>query len=598
MLRRERTPVLLLALGALLALLNLSWFATPYAGPSAWDGDPRFSVDRAWDDVTTLATRFPRRWSGSADRAAAADWLAERLGDAGLQVRRDTFTAALGEPEPVTLENVWAISPGTDGADEVVVAVGNYDMAPTSFQAASDTAGHVGVLLELARVIHAAPHRRTVVFLFPDGEEWGMLGARRFVQTFPDRDRIVAALSIEDLDVGGFAALRVDGIGQFRGFAPMWLRALAADAARREGYPTDEVPPLVEWLQRSVLVSFTDQGPFLGAGVPAVQLGGRGDDPALQRAVYHLPGDTIDHMRPESVGAYGRIQERILRAIDAMPAPPRESDFYLRLRPDRVVPGGRLLLAQVAVFLPLLATVVLRAVGSRMTAAAVARAALEAGAVLLVLLAGLAAVKTLPVAGLVPVYELYPATSRHPFLTDVHWPAVAAVFFTIALAAWLVRRAWRALAGAGVPGEPARISEVLRLLAVTRAPGIGRGSDEDRSIAALLALLLAIAAVALIDNPFGAVTFLVLPAVLWIHIEPGGSVLRRLWTGLLVAAGFLALAALMWQYAQVLEIGWAILWYLMMGVAYGQFSLLRIVLALATAAIGLRLLAVGLRSRG
>jgi hypothetical protein len=51
------------------------------------------------------------------------------------------------------------------------------------------------------------------------------------------------------------------------------------------------------------------------------------------------------------------------------------------------------------------------------------------------------------------------------------------------------------------------------------------------------------------------------------------------------------------QYAQTLRIGPHILWYLMMSLAYGQFTLLRTLLALMTIAIGLRLLVLTVSRR-
>lgn len=572
MTRLEGFVVFALALASVAGVVLLPpLLARPYAAPVAWDGSPQFSVDRAWSFVEILATRFPRRWAGGPDRRAAADWIAAKLGGMGLQVGRESFPAALGEREPVILENVWGVTRGIARGDEIVVAIGNYDMAPTSRQAASDTAGHAGTLLELARVIHALPHRRTVVFLFPDGEEWGMLGARRFAQSFPERRRIVAGLSIEDLDVGSFQALAVDGIGQFRGFAPMWLRGLAANAAAKEGWPTREVDPLVEWLQRSVLVSFTDQGPFLGEGIASVQLGGRGDDPALQAAVYHLPGDTMDKMRPASVRAYGRIQERMLRAIDAMRDVPSEPFDYLRLGPDRVVSRATLLLAQVLVFVPLAAAFAFRARRSRLSVPVLVREAVETGSVFLVLLVGLAAVRLAPAVGLIPQYALYPPPPRHPLLVEPRWAAIALVVAVLIAGAIVVARAKR------------------RAL----FPGDGRAAR----ISAQLLWLLVLGAVGLADNAFGAVTFLLLPSLLWIWIGPARGAAARAGNAALAGAGFLALVALFAQYAVVLGIGGYITWYVFMGLAYGQFTLLRAVLGLATIAIGIRLLVLGSLAR-
>jgi hypothetical protein len=460
---------------------------------------------------------------------------------------------------------VWAISRGTDRADEILVALGNYDMAPTSFQAASDTAGHVGTILELARVLHGAPHRRTIVFFFPDGEEWGMLGARRFAQTFSDRRRIVAALSIEDLDASAIAALGIDGIGQFHGFAPMWLRTLAADAARREDLPTAEVTPFFEWLQRSVLVSFTDQGPLLTVGIPAIDLGGRTADRATQNRIYHLPEDTMDKMRPQSMEIYGRTQERILRAIDgSTDVLPIEDSFYLRIAPGRAVPRAVLLIVQVAVFAPLAISLFERRRRVRLMSG-VRHESIRVGAVLAALIGGLMVLKVLPRLGVMADFALYPPPPRHPLLTQVSWTAVALVMVAAGVLSWIIRGVMR-----------------------RRPP---TAAEPEAAVAALLVWLLGLAVVALLDNPFGAVTFLIFPALLWLWVAPGRSTSRRAANALLVTAGFAALIALVVSYGQRLRVGVHILWYLFMSVAYGQISLLRVVMTLVLAAVAVRLFA-------
>jgi hypothetical protein len=566
---RERLILAGLIALAIAALVTLPASSRPTTAPAAWDGEPQFSQERAWADVVTLATRFPRRWSGGPDRHDAAEWVAATLAGMGLDVRRETFGAHLGPRDPVTLENVWGVSPGTERPDEIVVVIGNYDMAPTSFQAASDTAGHVGTILELARLLSATAHRRTFIFVFPDGEEWGMLGARHFVQTFPGRERLTAALSIEDLDVGRFAALGIDATGQFRGFAPFWLRGLAADAARREGARTDEVGPVFEWLQRSLLVSRTDQGPFLAAGVQAIDLAGRSDDLALKSAVYHLPTDTIEKMRPESVLAYGRVQERIVRGLDALPSIPRASGYYLRLAPDRVVPALPLAVRQGFVFLPLAVAVVLRRRRLGPIRHALAAESLRCGLVLAVLLIWVGTIKVLPLLAVMPRYTVYPPPPRHPLLTTV---LVLPILVSAAV-----------LASAAV----------VTMIVLRRVNGGEMDSvHAGRRATALLVWLLAVSLVALYDNPFAAVTFLLLPAVLWLWISPGRSAVGRAVNGLLVLLGFVVVVMLFVQYGADLRIGGYILWYVFMALAYGQFTTLQIVLTFATLAVGLRLLAL------
>jgi len=561
-----RGPVALVTTTAaiLLVLWSLPRLSQPTAAWTAWPGEPQFSARGAWAHAETLATRFPRRWSGSPDRQAAADWIATTLESWGLDVHRSRFEVALGERHPTTLENIWAISPGTDRADEIIVALGNYDMAPTSVQAASDTAGHVGTILELARVLHGSPHRRTILFLFPDGEEWGMLGARHFAQTFPDRHHIVAAVSIEDLDASAIAALGIDGIGQFRGFAPMWLRTLAADAARREDLPTAEVTPPFEWLQRSVLVSFTDQGPFLTAGIPAIDLGGRTADRATQNRIYHLPEDTMDKMRPQSMEIYGRTQERILRAIDAAPEVPIEDTAYLRIAPGCAVTRATLLAVQIAVFAPLVLSILDR---QRRTPLGLSARdeSIRLGAVLAVMGGGFAVLKILPRLGLMADFALYPPPPRHPLLTEVNWTAVTLVLLAVCAFGWTARRVTRRLAPGAVAMEP------------------------DAAVTVLLGWLLGVAALALIDNPFGAVTFLIFPALLWVWITPARSSGRRAANAVLIAAGFVALIALVVSYGQRLRVGLYIGWYLFMSVAYGQISLLRVLMTLVLVAVAVRL---------
>ncbi|HEV8353145.1 MAG TPA: M28 family peptidase [bacterium] len=581
---RDRGVVLLLTLLALGGLVMIPSFGRPYTAPAMWDGAPQFQVERAWSDMVTLAVHFPRRWSGTADRRASADWLAETLRTIGLEVHRETFEATLGDLGRVHLENVWGISRGVELPDELVVPLGNYDMAPTSYQAASDTAAHVGVVLELARLIHSTPHRRTFIFFFPDGEEWGMLGALQFARTYPQRRQIVASLSIEDLDAYDLHAISIVSIGQFRGFAPMWLRVLPAAAAQHEGLAVEEDPPLFEWLARSILVSATDQGPFLGAGIPSVDLAGHSTDREAQEAIYHKPGDTVDKMRPESLERYGRVMERVVRTIDAMPVVPREPDFYLRLGSDRTVAAPPLLLVQFAVFLPLLAAVVFRvrratpwrdALRPAPYGAGLRGEARESGVVFGALLAWLAAVKVMPYLGLMPLWELYPATSRHPALTTVYWAPVILSFAVLAAVWWVLHRIVRGRRPEDPPPAP-------------RSAATWRSRTQRISVA--LAGLLLVAAVTFVDNPFGAVTFLMLPALLWIWVEPARSWPARIGAVLAVLAGFLVIVALLVQYAAIQRIGPYILWYVFMGISYGQFTLLRVVLALAMTAIGLRLL--------
>ena len=122
-------------------------------------------------------------------------------------------------------------------------------------------------------------------------------------------------------------------------------------------------------------------------------------------------------------------------------------------------------------------------------------------------------------------------------------------------------------------------NEVRPFISVSSA---ARSRQRATGITAGLLALLGFAGITLADNPFGAVTFLLLPAILWTCVEPARTPAGRITCAALLLLGFTPLAFLFVRYADYLQIGPYILWYVFMGVAYGQFTLLRIVLALHT----------------
>lgn len=173
--------VLALALVAVTSALSL-YRLNP---PSAVDADApaaEFSSGRAMGHLRSIA-REPHPL-GTLNHEAVRDYIFAELKRAGLQPeiqqavvvnprRRNPFQAA-------TVENVVARLEGSAGGPAVVLA-GHYDSAPTSFGAGDDGSA-VAAMLETLRALKAGPRlSRDVIFLFTDGEEEGLLGARAFV---------------------------------------------------------------------------------------------------------------------------------------------------------------------------------------------------------------------------------------------------------------------------------------------------------------------------------------------------------------------------------------------------------------------------------
>ena len=155
-----------------------------------------FSAARAMTLLERVAAR-PRP-IGSPEALAQRRALLAELERLGLRPEVQTAEVASSRSDSVggTVHNVVARLPGTGGA-RAVLLVAHYDSVAVSPGAADDGTGVVG-LLETARALRAGPPpRNDVVFLFTDGEERGMLGARAFLRDHPYAYRLGVVLNLD-----------------------------------------------------------------------------------------------------------------------------------------------------------------------------------------------------------------------------------------------------------------------------------------------------------------------------------------------------------------------------------------------------------------
>jgi hypothetical protein len=197
----------------------------------------------------------------------------------------------------VPAANVAAMLPGSDPAlsDEYVVFTAHYDhlgiglpdpAGDSIYSGFSDNAAGVAMLLAIAEELRAAPPPRSVLFLFPTGEERGLLGSSYFASHPPvPAGRMRAVIN---LDAGAPPAppvsWRIAG-----GDSPLDDMARRVAAAR--GWSTMHGPASPN----------SDHWPFLQRGVPSIFII-PGDEwenvsPAQRAALrerwdrYHQPGD-------------------------------------------------------------------------------------------------------------------------------------------------------------------------------------------------------------------------------------------------------------------------------------------------------------------
>lgn len=212
------------------ALLSLAAVQSlnPPAAAGADAPATEFSAARAMEHVRSLSVS-PRP-IGSPAHAAARDYIVAQLRQAGLrpEVQRATaVNAGWGGPlRAATVENVVARLPGASGAKAVLLA-GHYDSAPNSFGASDDGVG-VAALLESLRALRAGGGlKNDVIFLFTDGEEVGLLGARAFVDEHPWAKDVGVVINFEARGNSGPSIMfeTSDGNG--------WVVEEFAEAARR-----------------------------------------------------------------------------------------------------------------------------------------------------------------------------------------------------------------------------------------------------------------------------------------------------------------------------------------------------------------------------
>lgn len=224
---------LFLALIAFLAVYRLN---PPAAVPE--NAPPtEFSSARAMSHIGSIA-RAPHPL-GSAEHAAVRDYIAKALSGLGLepQVQKTTVVSQrFGGPlAAATVENIVVRLKGTESG-KALMLVGHYDSVPTG-PGASDDGSAVAALIETARALKAGPPlKNDVIFLFSDGEELGLLGAKAFVDEHPWAKDVGAVFNFEARGNSGpvimFETSKPNGklIGEFGKAAPHPIASSFSDA--------------------------------------------------------------------------------------------------------------------------------------------------------------------------------------------------------------------------------------------------------------------------------------------------------------------------------------------------------------------------------
>ncbi|HZL64640.1 MAG TPA: M20/M25/M40 family metallo-hydrolase, partial [Thermoleophilia bacterium] len=270
-----------------------------------------FSATRALGELRLVAAT-PHPIGSQAESQVRATIVA-RLQALGLSPHVQTSGVVSQEDGRVagTVHNLLARLPGSDPT-RTVLLVAHYDSVAVA-PGAADDGGGVATLLETARALSAGPlPRNDIVFLFTDGEEKGLLGARAFLRDDPWAYGVGVVLNFDSPGSSSPALMyeTTSGNGVLVGTLlgagpPVFASSLMYEVARRQPVETD--------FRR-----------FKAAGVPGMSFGAL-DGPADDHTGY----DSLRTFRLASLQHEGDTALALARRFGAM-------DLWNLHAPDRV----------------------------------------------------------------------------------------------------------------------------------------------------------------------------------------------------------------------------------------------------------------------
>ena len=555
----------------LLALVLLAWIFSPLLFSFREQGLPISRTPLSFDEaesyrlVQDFVTQYPTRVLGSLESRQSTGYIHEHLEEQGYSISYSHFDARIAGHRQVG-RNVLAYKQGK--TQEMIALVAHLDTARTTVQGAMDNGSGVGVLLELARIFAAGPTQRSLLVIFSDGEEWGMLGARDLAGSYPERFRLAAVLSLDHVGVGDLEAFCLEETGQLKGFTPPWLRQLARQAAESQGLRVIGPSGFSEYLERAFLISWADQGPFLSAGVPSINLGSESKEATREREIYHSAGDTIEKLKPASVGAYGRAAERIVRTLDEMPVIPVESSEPFRVWDALFLRAHAISALQLLLFLPtaLVLAAHVKNHRHRLRPILVGREILAYVGTVLPFWAIYFSIALFRALRLIPLYTLYPATIKDPVLETLPWGVLS-----------------------GIAGTALFVAAACYILAKFSFADLPRPSFYVSKIV-LLALLVTGVGFSLCYNSYWASLFFVFPAWIWALADPQFQ--GRATSRILIVAAAIPYFGLAWVCSSRLDLGWDFAWYQVLALSTGLFTKAAYFLATGIIAIGIRFLVI------
>jgi len=204
---------LLLTVLILFLTAGLGWVQADDRDPSAgfsgqnemWSAPAEIPLDSLIDLInqdslvsyTARLQAFGCRQTGSFANQFARDWLISNLISFGYDsIFCDTFPAEW-ESQPLIGHNIIVCKPGTTSPDHQIIVGAHYDTRPNTL-GADDNGSGTAALLEMARILFSIETRTSIIFIFFDAEECGLVGSRHYAEAAHNRgDSLIYMMNLD-----------------------------------------------------------------------------------------------------------------------------------------------------------------------------------------------------------------------------------------------------------------------------------------------------------------------------------------------------------------------------------------------------------------
>ena len=405
--------------------------------------DLKFSGEKALNDVGYFATTFTNRHSGTKNNLKAAHWLQSQFDSIGLETNTTEWDI-INYSEEVTLRNVIARLPGKSEREILIVA--HYDQFSGTIQGADNDASGIAILLQLASIFaNEAQLPYSITFLASDGEEYGMLGTKHYIDNHPNTAKVIAGISLDNLGKEFYSGLRMDARGQFNNYGKLWLQLLTTDVAEKSDslWVPKISPPLFQVLFQAVPVSFMDEGPIVSANIPAFGLAGAVAAGKADKHwdTYHTPYDLVEYQSATSLYHAGSVTEGVIRQLMMMDNFPTENGPYIySAQKGKVFKGFGLWIIFILVVLGFGLISLMNFKKIKVEKQVWINSFFHFLSLWLPMIFSIFIMYLLVAVGLMDTYDLYPGCNKDPVLTTPLWPAIAIWTGTLIVMIWGARK--------------------------------------------------------------------------------------------------------------------------------------------------------------